>query len=257
MPAIVRDYYRILEVDTWVDQAAIDTAFRRLALLYHPDLNHSPDAHLRMLMINEAYTVLKSPAKRAKYDHERAIHTPPRPGPVYSRPPSRPQYHRPPPPPPPPSAAPPPSVEEQLLLFYLEHSSFGFTLQDMEGVVMLQPISPRPHLAHFAEGSIYTRQAEIPVVDLRRHMGMAVRPVTKTSRIILARSEGLRVGLIVDSVENFITLPAGSIDVPPLFTKDRNTGFIKGIAKLDSRLVILLDPGGLFTSEEKAALMRL
>jgi hypothetical protein len=71
MPAYPRDYYKILQVDPEADPEVIAAAYRRLSLKYHPDTNRAADATLRMQEINEAYEVLKDPAKRARYDHAR------------------------------------------------------------------------------------------------------------------------------------------------------------------------------------------
>jgi hypothetical protein len=63
-----RDYYRTLQVDRATELPAIVSAFRRLALENHPDRNRAPDATLRMQELNEAYSVLRDPARRAEYD---------------------------------------------------------------------------------------------------------------------------------------------------------------------------------------------
>ncbi len=64
-----RDYYEVLEVDRTADEGEIKRAFRRLAHKYHPDKHHGDrEVEERFKEINEAYDVLKDPAKRAKYD---------------------------------------------------------------------------------------------------------------------------------------------------------------------------------------------
>ena len=63
-----RDYYEVLGIDKSADTKAIKTAFRRLALKYHPDRNKSPDAEEKFKEIAEAYAVLSDPKKRAEYD---------------------------------------------------------------------------------------------------------------------------------------------------------------------------------------------
>src|SRR5512136_2511657 len=75
MPAHTRDYYKVLQVDREADPEVIAAAYRRLSLKYHPDTNRAGDATLRMQEINEAYEVLKDPAKRARYDLEREAQT--------------------------------------------------------------------------------------------------------------------------------------------------------------------------------------
>ncbi len=72
----MKDYYQILQVASAADQEVIEAAYRRLARKYHPDVDTSPDATSRMQTINEAFTVLSSPAKRADYDRIRIWHAP-------------------------------------------------------------------------------------------------------------------------------------------------------------------------------------
>jgi curved DNA-binding protein len=63
-----RDYYQVLGVPRDAPEAEIKKAFRRLARKYHPDVSKEPDAQVRMQEVNEAYTVLSDPEKRAAYD---------------------------------------------------------------------------------------------------------------------------------------------------------------------------------------------
>ena len=87
---MTEDLYRTLHVDPNADVAAIHAAYRRLARLYHPDLNPTPEAAERMRAINAAYKVLSDPGRRAVYDARRflrptsrvTVAAPPRPGPV-------------------------------------------------------------------------------------------------------------------------------------------------------------------------------
>jgi hypothetical protein len=87
------DYYEILQVSPNAEPEVIEAAYRRLARMYHPDVNTSPDAAARMQAINEAHEVLMDPARRRRFDASRGAgtrtsgqdtrqgraHTPPRP----------------------------------------------------------------------------------------------------------------------------------------------------------------------------------
>jgi len=63
-----RDYYEVLEVGRDADAATLKSAFRKLALKYHPDRNQAPDAEAKFKEINEAYAVLSDPERRSAYD---------------------------------------------------------------------------------------------------------------------------------------------------------------------------------------------
>ena len=69
------DYYEILQVHPAAHQDVIQAAYRRLALLYHPDRNPTPEATATMARLNEAYAILSAPEKRATYDRSRGTQT--------------------------------------------------------------------------------------------------------------------------------------------------------------------------------------
>jgi len=67
-------YYRVLQVDPQAEAEVIQSAYRRLAAKYHPDVNKSPTTEAKMKEINAAYEVLGDPQKRAEYDRIQGIH---------------------------------------------------------------------------------------------------------------------------------------------------------------------------------------
>ncbi len=62
------DYYALLQVEKTCDEGELKRAYRKMAMLYHPDRNSEPDAEARFKEITEAYEVLRDPQKRAVYD---------------------------------------------------------------------------------------------------------------------------------------------------------------------------------------------
>src|SRR5215471_14122952 len=64
-----RDYYEILAVERDADDATLKSAYRKLALMYHPDRNpNNPDAAERFKEASQAYAILSDPEKRSRYD---------------------------------------------------------------------------------------------------------------------------------------------------------------------------------------------
>ena len=64
-----RDYYEVLGLDKGADEASIKKAYRSLAKKYHPDMNPgNAEAEQKFKEVNEAYSVLSDPDKKAKYD---------------------------------------------------------------------------------------------------------------------------------------------------------------------------------------------
>lgn len=67
-PTQKRDYYDVLGVAKTATAAEIKSAYRKLALKFHPDKNKEPDAETKFKEINEAYEVLSDEKKRQTYD---------------------------------------------------------------------------------------------------------------------------------------------------------------------------------------------
>ena len=64
------DYYELLEIERGADDKSVKTAFRRLAMRYHPDKNPGRDTKQQMQDVNEAYNILKDDISKGHYDKE-------------------------------------------------------------------------------------------------------------------------------------------------------------------------------------------
>ena len=65
----MRDYYSVLGVERGADEKTLKSAYRKLAMQYHPDRNpNNPEAEAKFKELNEAYDVLKDANNRAAYD---------------------------------------------------------------------------------------------------------------------------------------------------------------------------------------------
>jgi curved DNA-binding protein CbpA len=64
--------YKILQVDPEAEPEVVEAAYRRLARKYHPDVSTGPDAQQRMVLINQAWEMLRDPMRRAAVDRARA-----------------------------------------------------------------------------------------------------------------------------------------------------------------------------------------
>lgn len=118
-------------------------------------------------------------------------------------------------------------------------------------------ITKVPRSPDFVEGVVNLRGKIIPVVDLRKRFRLPVGEATKSTRIIIVTIGGKTVGMIVDAVSEVLRLDAASVEpTPEMVASAIDSAFLKGIAKLDGRLLILLDLDLILDQEEAQALAR-
>jgi len=141
-------------------------------------------------------------------------------------------------------------MEKQLVVFELANEYYGVDIAHVDGIVKMQPITKVPHSPSFVEGVTNLRGTVLPVIDLRKRFGLEAVEVGRETRIINIVIEEMKVGMIVDSVSEVLTIQDSIIEDTPRMVTTVNSSFITGIAKLDERLIILLDLREILLPEE-------
>jgi purine-binding chemotaxis protein CheW len=129
----------------------------------------------------------------------------------------------------------------QFVTFTLNSEDYAVNILNVQEINRITEITKVPNSPEYVEGVINLRGKVIPVINLRRKFNFEEKPTDDTSRIIIMEINGITNGLIVDSVSEVLRVPSSLIEPAPPMSSDLNTAFIKGIAKLEDRLIILLD----------------
>jgi purine-binding chemotaxis protein CheW len=148
-------------------------------------------------------------------------------------------------------------VENQLVVFALANEQYGVNISAVESIIKLQPITGVPHAPDFVEGVTNLRGTVLPVIDLRKRFSLPAEDATRETRIVVVEMDGETVGMVVDAVLEVLRVPEEAIEPPSPIVTTVDSAFIKGIAKVDERLIILLDLGQVLSVEEKADLQTL
>jgi purine-binding chemotaxis protein CheW len=143
------------------------------------------------------------------------------------------------------------SMENQIVIFALDSEFFGADIASVESIIKIQPITQLPHAPTFVEGVTNLRGKVLPVIDLRKRFGLPAQETDKNGRIIVVNVNETEVGMIVDEVSEVLTIPEGAVESAPSIATTVNSSFINGIAKLDERLVILLDLTQVLSAKEQ------
>jgi purine-binding chemotaxis protein CheW len=94
-----------------------------------------------------------------------------------------------------------------------------------------------PHVA----GLVQVRGRVVPVVDARSRFGMPPAERTLDSRVVVGQLGTRVVGLLVDSAREVVRLDAGQLQPPPLMLAEQAKGYVKAVAQVGPRLVMLID----------------
>ncbi len=133
------------------------------------------------------------------------------------------------------------SVETQLVVFDLASEFYGVDIGEVREIIRMQSITSVPGAPAIVEGVINLRGRVVPVVDLRKRLNLQVNEQTNETRIVVVDIDGRDVGAIVDAVTEVLRIPLSSIDPPSSMISDVDSDYLRGIARLEGRLIILLD----------------
>jgi len=114
----------------------------------------------------------------------------------------------------------------------------------------MNEITKVPQAPEYVEGVINLRGKVIPIVDLRRRVDMDIKEHDKDTRIVVVNIEKNTIGMIVDSVSEVLRIPKSSVEPPPSMISGFDTDYIKGVAKLEDRLLLFLDLNKIMTVNE-------
>ncbi|KYF68561.1 chemotaxis protein CheW [Sorangium cellulosum] len=107
-----------------------------------------------------------------------------------------------------------------------------------------------PGTRPYVGGLIQIRGRVVPVVDLRARFGLPTIEPTLDSRVIVVQSGGRTVGLLVDSAREVVNIAADELRPPPEVMTEESSGFVRAVAKLGKRLVMLVDVGKVIGEEQ-------
>ena len=142
-------------------------------------------------------------------------------------------------------------TEQQLVLFDLASEHYAIDSMNVREIIRMQAITKIPGAPASVEGVINLRSKVTPVMDLRKRLGLEAGREGKETRIVVVEVGGQDVGLVVDGVSEVLRIPVSVIEPASTIVAPEETDYILGVAKLETKLVVLLDIGRLLIGGEK------
>jgi purine-binding chemotaxis protein CheW len=130
---------------------------------------------------------------------------------------------------------------EHLATFFLGREEYGVDVRLVQEIIRVSEITQVPRAPEFIKGVINLRGRIIPVVDLKRKLGLGDVEVARQSRIVVVKIKERLIGLLVDGASQVLKVPISTIEAAPDEVTEIDTTAIRGVAKLTGRLIILMD----------------
>jgi purine-binding chemotaxis protein CheW len=131
----------------------------------------------------------------------------------------------------------------QLVSFKIGSEEYGIDILKVQEINRMPEITKVPQAPHFVDGVINLRGKVIPIINTRRKFNIEERENDKDTRIVVVDINGEVIGLVVDAVSEVLRIPNSIVEPPPNVTVESGADYITGVARLDNRLLILLDLG--------------
>lgn len=138
----------------------------------------------------------------------------------------------------------------QYLTFQLMSEQYGVAIETVREINQFGEITPVPRTPEYVKGVMNLRGKIIPVVNLRIKFGMDSQDTTRDTCIIVIDTEIGQVGMIVDSVKEVVDLQESQIEPSPILGNEHAMSFVRGMGKVDNRVVILVDIVSAFSVEQ-------
>lgn len=135
----------------------------------------------------------------------------------------------------------------QVVSFRLASEEYGIEITKVQEIILIGDITRVPQTATYIKGLINLRSTVIPIVDLRLRFNMPEQAANEETRIMVMNVAGKTIGVVVDAVSEVLRITKDQIAPPPATVSGVGREHITGLAKLNQRLLILLDMDRLLT----------
>ena len=136
---------------------------------------------------------------------------------------------------------------DSYVLCELAGATYALRSDDIQQLEMATVPTPVPNAPPYVDGVVSVRGQVIPAINLRARFGFPRMEQDVRSRLVVVRSGGRTVGLLVDSAREFADIPADAIKPLPEGIGGLSGDYLRGVAQRGERLLLLLDVSRLLT----------
>lgn len=142
----------------------------------------------------------------------------------------------------------------QQVIFKLDNEEYGLDIMKVNGIEKYQEVVKVPNSPEYIEGIINLRGEVLPIYSLRKKFTLENKPADEETKIIVVFTNDVKVGFVVDSVQEILHIDLESVEEAPKLVTGISRKYIKSVAKQDDRMIILIDIDLIVSDEEKMEL---
>lgn len=132
-------------------------------------------------------------------------------------------------------------IDDLYMVFVINNQKYALSSKYITEIIEILPITKVPFLPEYMKGIINLRSTIIPVMDARMRFGMEPIEYSERTCIIIIENEANKIGLIVDAVNEVLTIPPKQIMESTKEKNDLKESFVNGISQINNDIQLILD----------------
>ena len=128
-----------------------------------------------------------------------------------------------------------------LVTFKLGNNEYAIDIMQAKEIIKMEKITLIPNAPDYVEGVINLRGNIIPIVDLKKRFNLDDNEGEKNTGIIIVKIDDVDMGIIIDAISKVVSIATSNIQPPPPMLSGIGQKYIKGVAKLEDKLLVVLD----------------
>ena len=142
----------------------------------------------------------------------------------------------------------------QFVNFRIDDRDYAIDIKKIVEIIYYRPATPLPQAPDFIEGVVDLRGTVIPILDLKKRLEMASVRAAAPNHILIMRINDKTIGAVVDEVKQVLRLKESQIQSPQNTVSGSGSKYLRGVTRLDDRLVFILSVDSLLSGEERSLL---
>lgn len=143
-------------------------------------------------------------------------------------------------------------MAERDVIFLVGKEEYGLDVQVVTAIEPMMDIVPVPNAPACVLGLMNLRGEVIPVYSLRKRFGMEEATDAAKNKLIVALYDGKSIAFKVDEVMEMQDFEDSTISDTPVIAKSARTAYVRAVANKQGKLVLLLNPAGMYEGDEEA-----